>query len=267
MKRQPAVAGQFYPSSPAKLSEQVGSYVTTDAEKEDAVGIVSPHAGLVYSGRVAGAVFSRIRFPHTFILIGPNHTGLGSPVSIMSAGVWRIPTGEVKIDERLAERLKDRCSIVTEDHYAHAMEHSLEVQLPFIVYFSPDVQIVPVTMMTDSLEACRLLGEAVAGVIENTDYPVTIVASSDMSHYVSDSVARKKDAKAIERIEALDPEGLFMTVKNEGISMCGAVPVTAMLFAAGRLGAGEARLVKYMTSGEVSGDYDYVVGYAGIIVK
>ncbi len=267
MKRQPAVAGQFYPSSPAKLSEQVRSYVRTDAGKESAIGIVSPHAGLVYSGRVAGAVFSRIRFPRTFILIGPNHTGLGSPVSIMSEGAWEIPTGELEIDGRLADGIKDCCSLVAEDGYAHAMEHSLEVQLPFIVYFSSDVKIVPITMMTDSLEACRLIGGAMADVIKNADYPVTIVASSDMSHYVSDSVAREKDGKAIERIEALDPEGLFMTVKNERISMCGAMPVTAMLFAAERLGAEEARLVKYMTSGEVSGDYDYVVGYAGMIVK
>ncbi|NOZ69132.1 MAG: AmmeMemoRadiSam system protein B [Deferribacteres bacterium] len=267
MKRQPAVAGQFYPSSPAKLSEQVSNYVRTDAEKESAIGIVSPHAGLVYSGRVAGAVFSRIRFPHTFILIGPNHTGLGSPVSIMSEGVWEIPTGELAIDGWVADSIKDCCSIVTEDSYAHAMEHSLEVQLPFIAHFSSDVKIVPITMMTDSLEACRLIGGAMADVIKNTDYPVTIVASSDMSHYVSDSVAREKDGKAIERIEALDPEGLFVTVKNERISMCGAMPVTAMLFAAEKLGAREARLVKYMTSGEVSGDYDYVVGYAGMIVK
>ncbi len=267
MKRQPAVAGQFYPSSPVKLAELVEACVQPGVKKERAVGIVSPHAGLVYSGRVAGAVFSEISFPRTFILIGPNHTGLGSPVSIMSAGIWQIPTGELRIDERLAEGIKDSCSIIMEDGYAHAMEHSLEVQLPFILYFSSDVEIVPITMMTSSLEACRLIGEALADVIENADYPVTIAASSDMSHYVSDSLAREKDKKAIERIAAVDPEGLYATVKNEGISMCGVLPVTAMLFAAEKLGASEASLVKYMTSGEVSGDYDYVVGYAGMIVR
>ncbi len=267
MIRKPAVAGQFYESSPSRLTSQVNDFLEADAEKESAIGIVSPHAGLMYSGRVAGAVYSRIKMSRTFILIGPNHTGLGQPVSLMSSGVWHMPTGELTIDEGLAGELKKGSDIISEDSLAHRMEHSLEVQLPFILHYSSDVGIVPVIMMPVPLDVCRLVGEAIADAVKKADYPVTIIASSDMSHYVSDSAARKKDRKAIDRVIAMDPEGLYNTVRDEDISMCGVVPVTTMLFAARKLGASEAALVKYMTSGEVSGDYDYVVGYAGLIVR
>jgi AmmeMemoRadiSam system protein B len=267
MIRKPAVSGQFYESSPTRLTRQVNDFLEADSEKESAIGIVSPHAGLMYSGRVAGAVYSRIKMPQTFILIGPNHTGLGQPVSLMSSGVWHMPTGELKIDEDLAGALKKGSDIISEDSLAHSMEHSLEVQLPFILHFSSDVSIVPVIMMPVPLAVCRLVGEAIADMVKKSDYPVTIIASSDMSHYVTDSAARKKDRKAIDRVIAMDPEGLYNTVRDEDISMCGVVPVTTMLFAAKKLGASEAALVKYMTSGEVSGDYDYVVGYAGLIVR
>lgn len=267
MKRQPAVAGQFYPSSPAKLTEQVRGYIDKDVVKENTIGIVSPHAGLMYSGAAAGAVFSKIKFPHTFILVGPNHTGLGSLVSIMLSGEWQMPTGELEINENIARKIRERSDIIEEDVLAQSMEHSLEVQLPFILYYSSDVKIVPIVMMADSLEICRSTGEAIADAVKESKDPVTIVASSDMSHYVTDSMARKKDKKAIDRILALDPEGLYNTVRKENISMCGFMPVTTMLFAALKLGAREAELVKYMTSGEVSGDYDYVVGYAGMIIR
>ena len=267
MIRKPAVAGQFYESSHSRLTRQVNNFLEADAEKESAIGIVSPHAGLMYSGRVAGAVYSRIKMPRTFILIGPNHTGLGQPVSLMSSGVWHMPTGELKIDGDIAAELKKASDFISEDSLAHQMEHSLEVQLPFILHYSSDVSIVPLTMMPVPLDVCRAVGEAIADAIKKSAYAVTIIASSDMSHYVSDTVARKKDRKAIDRVIAMDPAGLYNTVRDEDISMCGVVPVTTMLFAARKLGASEAALVKYMTSGEVSGDYDYVVGYAGVIVK
>ncbi|MBI5741762.1 MAG: AmmeMemoRadiSam system protein B [Nitrospirae bacterium] len=267
MKRKPAVAGKFYPSSPSKLAEQVGSYIRENAAKENVTGVVSPHAGLIYSGQVAGAVFSKIIFPHTFILIGPNHTGIGSPVSIMSSGEWQMPTGSLSIDEGLAKKIVKLSPVIQEDPMAHEMEHSLEVQLPFILYYSSVVRIVPVLMMYDSLETCRSVGEAIARAVADSEYPVTLIASSDMSHYVTDSAARAIDRKAIDRVLAVDPEGLYETVVKERISMCGFMPVTAMLFAARKLGAQKGELVKYMTSAEVSGDYDYVVGYAGMIIK
>jgi AmmeMemoRadiSam system protein B len=267
VKRKPAVAGQFYSASSLGLSKEVQRYIQTSAVKEKAIGVVSPHAGLIYSGAVAGAVYSRIEFPHTFILIGPNHTGLGKPLSIMTHGEWEIPTGNLNIDEVFARKILKRSEIIEEDSFAHSMEHSLEVQLPFILYFSSDVKIVPITMRADSIDVCRSVGETIANAIKDTEYPVTIVASSDMSHYEADSVARAKDKKAIDRILSLDPEGLYKTVMKEGISMCGFVPATSMLFAAKKLGAKDAILVKYMTSGDVSGDYGYVVGYAGLIIK
>ena len=267
MKRKPAVAGHFYSASSSALAKEVQKYIEAVPSRERALGVVSPHAGLIYSGRVAGAVFSRIEFPGPFILIGPNHTGLGRPISVMDSGEWEMPTGSLRVDDAVAEKILRSSGKIQVDNSAHMMEHSLEVQLPFILHFSSDVRIVPIVVMGDSLESCELLGRAVADAIKKTAYPVTIVASSDMSHYEQDSVARARDKKAIERILSLDPPGLYETVGREGISMCGFMPVTAMLYAAVELGAKDATLVKYMTSGEVSGDYDYVVGYAGIIVK
>lgn len=276
MKRKPAVAGQFYSSSSSGLLKEVQKYVVasgdsmrreTSTMKERAIGVLSPHAGLMYSGAVAGAVYSGIEFPHTIILIGPNHTGIGRAVSIMLGGEWEIPTGGLKIDEILAKKIKEQTSIIEEDSLAHQMEHSLEVQLPFILYFSKDVEIVPITMMAESLDICKTVGEAIADAIRDIKYPVTIVASSDMTHYEQDSVARTEDKKAIDKILSLDPEGLYKTVVKERISMCGFIPATTMLYAVKKLGAKEATLVKYMTSGDVSGDYYHVVGYAGIIIK
>ena len=267
MKRKPAVAGQFYPASSLDLSRQVNDFITPDAEKEDAIGIISPHAGLIYSGEVAGEVYSRIRIPHTVILLGPNHTGIGRPVSIMSSGSWQLPTGELNINAEIAERLTEKTGLIEEESAAHTMEHSLEVQLPFILHFSADTMIVPIIMMSDSLDVCREVGEAFADVINETDHPVLIAASSDMSHYETDTTARRKDNMAIEKILDIDPQGLYATVINENISMCGIIPVATMLYAARKLGAKESRLVKYMTSGDRSGDYDQVVGYAGMIIS
>ena len=267
MKRKPAVAGQFYPASPQDLSRQVEGFITNNAEKEDAIGVVSPHAGLIYSGEVAGEVYSHLKIPHTIILMGPNHTGIGRPVSIMSSGSWQMPTGELNINEEIARRLKDKSAFIEEDHTAHTMEHSIEVQLPFILHLQQDVMIVPIMLMHDSLDICKDVGEAIADIIKELDYPVLIIASSDMSHYETDDTARRKDKMAIEKMLDMDPEGLYATVINEHISMCGIVPVATMLYAAKKLGAKESRLLKYMTSGEVSGDFEHVVGYAGIIVS
>jgi hypothetical protein len=267
MIRQPSVAGQFYSGSRRELTAEVSRYVTTESGKRFAKGIVSPHAGLIYSGHVAGAVYSGIEFPETFVLIGPNHTGMGMNVSIMSGGAWSIPTGELAIDSDLAEAIKKGSGLIREDHAAHRFEHSLEVQLPFIVHLNQDVRIVPILMMSDSLNVCREVGIAVAGAIEKSGRAVTIIASSDMSHYVDDRTARKRDRRAIDRILDLDPEGLYNTVMTEKITMCGVIPVTTMLYAALESGAQKAELVRYATSGEVSGDFDYVVGYAGIIIS
>ncbi len=275
MLRQPAVAGYFYQGSPSALRDQVERFVEPEAKKVKALGIVSPHAGLVYSGSVAGAVYSRIELPGTFVLIGPNHTGLGAPVSLMAKGSWETPLGAVRINEDLAAAVLSKSRRIHDDSIAHLQEHSLEVQLPFIQYLKKEFTIVPIQMMDTRLETCIEVGNAVASAIaecgvrsaEFKKEGVLLVASSDMSHYVSAETAKKKDHAAIKRILDLDAQGLFYTVRDEGISMCGYGPVVAMLTACKILGATKAELVKYTNSGEVSGDYDQVVGYAGIVVS
>ncbi len=267
MRRPPAVAGQFYHLSASKLSQQVEQFINKNVQKEKAIAIVVPHAGLIYSGPVAGAVYSSIEFPKTFIFIGPNHTGLGERISIMESGEWEIPTGTIQIDEKLSYRIAMNVPIVSKDIKAHLFEHSLEVQLPFLLYFSKETEIVPIVILSASIEECRLLGEGIAKAVSSAGYPVIVAASSDMSHYVSHEVAKERDKKAIERILSLDPEGLYEIVIRERISMCGYIPTTVVLFAAKSLGVRSAKLIRYSTSGEVSGDYEHVVGYAGIVLR
>jgi hypothetical protein len=275
MIRQPAVAGHFYQGSPSALRDQVKRFLVSETKKVKALGIVSPHAGLVYSGSVAGAVYSRIELPGTFVLIGPNHTGLGAPVSLMARGSWETPLGAVRINDDLAEAVLSKSRRIHDDTMAHLQEHSLEVQLPFIQYLKRNFTIVPIQMMDTRLETCIEVGNAIASAIaecgaESAEYKAggtLIVASSDMSHYVSAETAKKKDHAAIKRILDLDAQGLYHTVRDEGISMCGYGPVVAMLTACKVLGATKADLVKYTNSGDVSGDYDQVVGYAGIVVS
>lgn len=267
MKRRPAVAGQFYESGGARLKAQVRGFVREDLPRQRVIGVISPHAGLMYSGSVAGDVFSRIELPDTFVIIGPNHSGLGAPLSMMSFGEWEMPGGTVAVDGRLSEKLLEYVPPLQEDEQAHLLEHSLEVQLPFILYFAPGSQIVPIVMADTSLEICRSLGEGLARAVRAVDYSVVIVASSDMSHYVSDSQAREIDRLAIERVIGLDPEGLHSVVRQKRITMCGYGPVTAMLFGAKALGARSAELVSYRTSGEINGDMSRVVGYAGMMVE
>lgn len=265
--RRPAVAGSFYSGSGPRLKEEVGRYIIPAAEKEKAIAVLSPHAGFMYSGHVAGAVYSSIEFPETFVLIGPNHTGLGPDVSIMGSGRWEIPTGSMTVDEDLSRQIISKVPLMSEDFQAHMMEHSLEVQLPFISHFTDSAKIVPVTVMNASIPECEMIGRGIAEAIKKADYRVVIVASSDMSHYVTDDTARRLDSLAINEIINLRPEGLYNLILKERITMCGFIPATIMLYAAMFLGAKEARIVKYATSGETSGDYEHVVGYAGIIIK
>lgn len=267
MIRKPSVAGQFYKEKAESLKNEVAKYIVNGLKKEKVIGIISPHAGLMYSGHVAGAVYSSIQFPDTFILLGPNHTGLGADVSIMTSGKWEIPTGIFSIDEKLSRKILEKSHYISENVQAHLYEHSLEVQLPFIAYFSDSVKIVPITVMRASLEVCSKIGDSIAEAIREIGYDVVIVASTDMSHYEPDHLARKLDKLALNEILNLNPEGLYEVVHKEVISMCGVLPTVIMLYAAKKLGAKEARLIKYSTSGDTSGDYDRVVGYAGVIIK
>ena len=265
--REPAVVGRFYPANPAALREDITSYLSPPKEKVRAIGCVAPHAGYVYSGQVAGAVFSRLEIPARCIVLCPNHTGRGHPLAIMRDGEWRTPLGSLPIDSDLAERLLQRFPALSEDSVAHRFEHAIEVELPFLQLCRPDVNFVPIAIGTGRLIILEQLGEAIAGVIQDREKPVLIIASSDMNHYEDDSTTRVKDHKAIDRILALDARGLYETVMNESISMCGFGPAVTMLTAAKRLGAQKAELVQYATSGDVSGDRATVVGYAGIVVQ
>lgn len=267
MKRMPAVAGHFYPGSAAQLRSQINSFGNRQEPGAKAIGIVVPHAGYIYSGRVAAAVYNRIEFPDTFIVIGPNHTGIGSDIAVYCGGQWEIPGSSVAVDEKFCGSLLAAESVFTNDEAAHMYEHSLEVQVPFIAHGSDRAKIVPITVRTAGIDECRRAGEAIAKVSASSAYSSVIAASSDMSHYLSHDVTMQLDRLAIDRILALDPEGLYSVVRDRNISMCGVYPVTIMLFAAKALGANTAELVMHTTSGEVSGDYDRVVGYAGIIVK
>lgn len=264
MVRHPAVSGQFYPDSARALSAAVDALTRDDAERLPARAVVAPHAGYVYSGGVAGEVYSSVSLPERYVIFCPNHTGVGADAAIVPSGAWRMPWGEVPVDEPLARLLMEASPLLADDPSAHRHEHSLEVQLPFIHRFRKSFRFVPVALGHLSPARCRELGEAVAGVLSGEADPPLLVASSDMSHYEPDTVARRKDALAIERMLALDPEGLYRTVRAERIGMCGFIPATVVLHAALSLGATSARLIKYATSGDAGGDYARVVGYAGL---
>lgn len=264
--RHPAVAGRFYPRDPAALRAEVDSYLSPSTKTITALGCVVPHAGYIYSGAIAGAVYARLEIPSRCIVLGPNHTGRGQPLSIMSEAGWETPLGVVPIDSALAHALKESFPLLTEDSEAHRSEHAIEVQLPFLCARRPDITFVPIALGTGRLEVLETLGIAIGEVIAAQKEPILLIASSDMNHYENDAVTRAKDQKAIDRILALDPPGLHDVVMREEISMCGFGPTVAMLSAVNLLGATQAELVKYATSGDVSGDREMVVGYAGVAV-
>lgn len=269
--RRPAVAGRFYPANSQRLRTEVEELVAAPADaageaKIRAIGCISPHAGYVYSGAVAGTLYRRLVLPKRFVVLCPNHTGQGKPLAIVSSGAWRTPLGDAPIDEEMARALKAADHSLTEDEGAHQYEHALEVQLPFLQVLRPDFQFVPIAVGTSNFEVLTALGTAIADVVSGLPEPVTVIASSDMNHYESDGITRTKDQRAIEQVLALDPRGLYETVRHGQISMCGFAPATAMLTAARKLGATQAELIRYATSGDVSGDRDMVVGYAGIAV-
>ncbi len=265
--RKPAVAGSFYPANPEQLKDQLASFIRPVQKKIRARGIMVPHAGYVYSGKVAGQVYSQIDIPDRIIILSPNHTGLGAPFSINRQGHWQTPMGNVKIDQELAAQLMSRFSLLEEDPLAHAREHSLEVQLPFIQYLKKDFTFVPMTLSHVSIDECLNLGEAIADAIESEKKQILLIASSDMNHYEEHHYTLRVDQLAIDEILKRDPVSLYHTVHKKNISMCGIIPTTVMLAAVNQLGAQKARLVDHKTSGDVSGDYDRVVGYAGIIIE
>jgi len=266
MVRYPAVAGQFYPGSSEELKLYLESFCRKNIPKINAKAVIVPHAGYIYSGKIAGETYSRVEIPATNVIMGPNHTGLGKPVSVYPDGMWITPIGEVPINERITSKLVKNYPFEA-DTTAHIYEHSLEVQVPFLQHCSnyrEDLSVVPIVYQYISYECCVAAGEVLAEVLKEED--ALIVISTDFSHYVSQSEAEKYDSFAIDAILNLDPEELYRRVLSYKISMCGVIPVTVGLIASKLLGAENAELVMYRTSGDVTGDYSQVVGYAGIII-
>ncbi|RKQ63224.1 hypothetical protein C7457_0087 [Thermovibrio guaymasensis] len=267
MVRYPAVAGQFYPGSPAELRAYLESFCRRDLPKVKAKAVVVPHAGYIYSGKVAGETYSRVEIPSVNVVMGPNHTGLGKPASVYPSGVWLTPLGEVPVNEEIASELVTR-EPYEPDTTAHIYEHSLEVQIPFLQHCSgyrEDLSIVPIVFQHIPYSECVRAGEALAEVLAGREDSL-IVVSTDFSHYVSQEVAQKLDSLAIDAILNLDPEELYRRVHSYNITMCGVIPATVALVAVRALGATGAELVMYRTSGDVTGDYQQVVGYGGIII-
>lgn len=267
--RLPAVAGQFYPSSKQSLKTQVETLVGKNTERQDVIACMLPHAGYAYSGRVAGETISRINIKDKIVLLGPNHTGLGAPFSIMTEGRWETPLGEVKIDSALARQILKNSKYLEDDILAHMHEHSLEVELPFLQYFKNDFTIVPIAVLSEDTAILKEIGRDIAAGISKESKlkdSTLLIASSDMTHYEPQAAAQKKDQAAIEAILELDEDKLMEKIRKLNISMCGYAPVILMLSAAKSLGARQAKLIKYQTSGDVTGDMSAVVGYAGIII-
>lgn len=265
MIRNPAAAGYFYPDAKATLQKDVERYLLKVPDKIKAVGVVSPHAGYPYSGPVAGATLSSVELKDTCIIMGPNHTGEGKPFSIMTEGTWRLPLGDCEIDADLAKSILGSSDYLEEDILAHKREHSVEVQIPFLQVLKGNVKIVPMVIADADVEVYRNIGRSIAGSVKG-GYSATIIASSDLTHYEPYDIAVEKDKKAMDAIVNLDEEALMKTIREYDISMCGYAPTCVMLAAAKELGATKAKVIKYLTSGDTTGDYTAVVGYGGIAV-
>jgi MEMO1 family protein len=269
--RSPAVAGRFYPQQRETLLHDLDRYLKPEsgdpARFESAIGCVVPHAGYMYSGHVAGAVYRLLPARSRYVVMGPNHWARGASLATVLQGSWLTPLGPVELDTHLARQIREEFPLLADDSEAHEGEHSIEVQLPFLQRLSAALSLVPIAIAMADYEVLEQLGRAVADAIRCSTEPVLIVASSDLNHYEPEIITREKDDRAIEKILQLDPRGLLEVIRDQDISMCGYAPTIAMLTAAKSLGAREAQLVRHATSADTGGDTHSVVGYAGIIVN
>jgi AmmeMemoRadiSam system protein B len=268
--RQPAVAGTFYEGTPERLRAQVDDCFAAappaPPRKERFLGAVVPHAGLVYSGHVAAAFYALAELPKRLLILCPNHTGAGHFAAINREGAWRTPLGDVAIDTALADALMAQTKLLAEDARAHAREHSLEVQLPFLQRLLPDFTFVPICLGAHRYDVAEEIGRAIAAVLKH-EPDVAILASSDLNHYEDQTTTLRKDQLAIDEVLRRNPRELWRVVDEYDVSMCGFIPTTTMLIAVNELGASEARLVRHATSGDINGDYSAVVGYASIVIS
>jgi AmmeMemoRadiSam system protein B len=266
MLRQPAVAGQFYAEQSKQLRNDLAALIPEERGRRRAFGIISPHAGYVYSGAIAGKVYAAIDLPAAVLIIGPNHRGAGAAAAMSPEGEWLTPLGPISINSSLNTLLQLHVPFIDSDDVAHQFEHSLEVQVPFIQYLRPDATISALCLGHGDYSVVRRIGEGIAAAIRAYDGEVLIVASSDMTHYESAESARHKDSLALDKVLDFDPQGLLQVCRDNRISMCGVVPAAVMLVAAQDLGARHPELVAYGTSGDITGDNRQVVGYASVLV-
>lgn len=266
MQRQPAVSGQFYPGTPDGLAAELSQLVVRTAFTQQVKGIVAPHAGYVYSGAIAGKIYGTIDIPATVLILGPNHQGIGYAAALYPEGEWLTPLGPLKINAYLNTLISRHVPFVKLDSVAHQFEHSLEVQAPFIQHLRPDVSISALCLGFGDYQTVEAMGKGLAEAIRRYGEDVLIVASSDMSHYESAAIAKRKDESALQRLLDFDAEGLLQVCRTDNITMCGVVPSAVMLIAAKELGATHAELIDYGTSGDVTGDNSQVVAYAAVTV-
>ncbi len=266
--------GGFYPSDQPTARDALSDLSPTGGATRRALGVIAPHAGWQYSGGVAGSLFAAVAVPRRAIILCPNHTGAGARLALFPAGTWRSPLGDVASDPELVERLTTECPAIEIDAEAHASarrpEHAIEVVVPFLHWHRADLAIAAIVVSEGRLEPLRELGRALARVVIALGGPdeVLLVASSDMSHYEPDAVARELDRKAIAQVERLDEAELLAVCQRERVSMCGRHPAAAVIAAAKELGATRAELIRYATSGDAPiGDRDAVVGYAGMLIE
>ncbi len=264
MLRDPVVAGMFYEKDVPALKKHISKYVSQKQEKYRAKAIVVPHAGYIYSGAVAGEVYSSVEIPDLLIILGPNHIGSGKSVSVMTEGVWRTPLGDVKINEPLANEIIKTCPVASKDVHAHLKEHSIEVQLPFLQYIKKSFTFIPIVLGEYNINNLQILADSISKVFR--DKEVLLVASTDLTHYEDSDSAKEKDTLVLKAIEKLDEEEMLKEIEDKDISMCGWMPTYVVIRAAKLLGAQKGVIIKYMNSGDVSGDYNQVVGYGGAVI-
>lgn len=264
MNRKSVMAGHFYSGEDSELAREVDSLLPYQTQKLKAKGLIVPHAGYCYSGSVAGKVYSSINPPKNVVLLGPNHSGMGSDVAI-SGDNWETPLGTVAVNEAFIKDLIAVSDIARVDPSAHRSEHSLEVQLPFLQRISRDVSIIPIALKGISFNEIEVFSREIVALIKKKYSDTVIIASNDMSHFESREDAREKDLIALERIKAFDPEGLIGEVRDKNITMCGCVPTALMLSCIKEMGACRIKIIEHTDSGCVTGDLSSVVSYLGVV--
>lgn len=284
-KRKAVVAGSFYAANRQSLEAQIkncflhdigpGALPADEQKKERKIkGIVVPHAGFMYSGPVAAHSYLQLsleKTPRTIIILGPNHRGLGGEVSLMSSGQWQTPLGTIDIDQSIADEIMalDQNGILQNDFQAHRFEHSIEVQLPFLQFIYPtsEFKIIPISIINQQLDSMKYLAGIFYEIIKDKYQDFLIIASSDFTHYEEQESTKNKDLEGIKEILKMDTALFYRTIRDNNASICGPGPISVVMETCKKLGIKQGKLLKYATSGDVSGMFDEVVGYASIIFQ